>query len=588
MSEEGFDGAVWHYQYDAAGRLTQATQPSGRTRRLSYDEAGRLTRVEYEDGTFRALGYRADGALVEAENESGKVALERDALGRVVAEKQEDGEVTSRYSPAGHRLEVESSLGAHQKLLRDALGAVTGVTYASPGRPEWVVRMERDAGGLEVTRWMPGGVEATWRHDEAGRPTERRTLVGGGTVAQRAWRWRSQGQLAAISDTAHGLTEYVHDARGRLVGERRPDGSIRHRAMDVVGNLYRHLGREDRRYGPGGRLREADGIRYIHDADGNLTEKHTPQGTWLYGWNGAGLLCEVQRPDGVRVHLGYDALARRTRKVVLGTEIKREVRFVWDGDVPLHEVGSPEGLTTWLFEPESFAPLGKEDATRRYAVVTDHLGAPTEMYDELGQLAWRMQLDAFGVGQPDMALHPCPWRWPGQYEDEETGLLYNRFRYYDAYAGRYISQDPIGLLGGMLPYAYPANPLFQVDPLGLTEVNPGLINFSQRTVAENDYAGKMSSNQWDWGKSGPLRVMEVDGQYVSYDNRRLLAAQLAGLEKVPIEIVDPHAIMPGSKKTWEKAFWQRRNDRRNIEAGGVISRQGVKDRPRVIKKGCKG
>jgi hypothetical protein len=107
---------------------------------------------------------------------------------------------------------------------------------------------------------------------------------------------------------------------------------------------------------------------------------------------------------------------------------EREVRFVWDGHVPLHEVASEEGLTTWLFEPESFCPLAREDASGRYAVVTDHLGAPTEMYDELGQLAWRMQLDAFGVGKADMALKPCPWRWPGQYEDEETGLLYNRFR----------------------------------------------------------------------------------------------------------------------------------------------------------------
>ncbi|MDC0711451.1 RHS domain-containing protein [Stigmatella sp. ncwal1] len=255
--------------------------------------------------------------------------------------------------------------------------------------------------------------------------------------------------------------------------------------------------------------------------------------------------------------------------------------------MPLHEVASSEGLTTWLFEPESFSPLAREDATGRYAVVTDHLGAPTEMYDELGQLAWRMQLDAFGVGKADVTLHHCPWRWPGQYEDEETGLLYNRFRYYDAYAGRYISQDPIGLLGGMLSYAYPENPLVTIDPLGLMDVDPRLINFSQRTVAENDYAGKMSSNNWNWDRSGPLRVMDVDGQYVSYDNRRLLAAQVAGLKTVPVEVVKLNEVMPESKKTWEKAFWQRRNDRRNIEAGGVVPRQGIKERPQIIRSGCK-
>ncbi|EPX61056.1 hypothetical protein D187_001708 [Cystobacter fuscus DSM 2262] len=489
MREEGFDGAAWQYDYDAAGRMSRATQPSGRKRHHVYDEAGRLTRVKYDDGSFRAFRYRADGSLVEAENESGKVALARDALGRVVSETQADGQVTSRYAPSGHRVEVESSLGAHQKLTRDALGAVMGLTYTSPGRAEWSVRMERDAGGLEIARWLPGGVEASWRHDDAGRPTERRILVGGGTVARRTWRWRPAGQLAAMADSAHGLTEYLHDARGRLVGERRPDGNLQHRAMDAVGNLYRHPGREDRRYAPGGRLMEVAGTHYTYDADGNLTEKRTPQGSWRYGWNGAGLLREVQRPDGARVQFGYDALARRTRKVLLGASVEglssaaREVRFLWDGHVPLHEVASSESVITWLFEPEGFSPLVREDSTGRYSVVTDYLGAPTEMYDELGQLAWRMQLDAFGVGKADVALQVCSWRWPGQYEDEETGLLYNRFRYYDADVGRYISQDPLGLEAGPRLYGYPEDPLSAIDPLGLAKCGSKVIRAKSRTHA---------------------------------------------------------------------------------------------------------
>ncbi|WP_224369344.1 RHS domain-containing protein [Hyalangium versicolor] len=49
--------------------------------------------------------------------------------------------------------------------------------------------------------------------------------------------------------------------------------------------------------------------------------------------------------------------------------------------------------------------------------MTDHLGAPTEMCDGLGQLAWRMQLDAFGAGRADVAHQHCPWRWPGQYDE---------------------------------------------------------------------------------------------------------------------------------------------------------------------------
>ncbi|WP_143177418.1 RHS repeat-associated core domain-containing protein [Cystobacter ferrugineus] len=194
--------------------------------------------------------------------------------------------------------------------------------------------------------------------------------------------------------------------------------------------------------------------------------------------------------------MDYDALARRTRKVVLSAEAEdlsapgSQVRFVWDRHIPLHEVASSEELTTWLFEPESFSPLAKEDTTGRYAVVTDHLGTPTEMYDELGQLAWRMQLDAFGVGKTDVALQHCPWRWPGQYEDEETGLLYNRFRYYDAYAGRYISQDPLRLAAGPSLYGYPKDPLSATDPLGLNGCEKYQLSDSRRThILEGDGVG---------------------------------------------------------------------------------------------------
>jgi RHS repeat-associated protein len=146
-----------------------------------------------------------------------------------------------------------------------------------------------------------------------------------------------------------------------------------------------------------------------------------------------------------------------------------EVRFLWDRHVPLHEMTIDGQLTTWIFEPESFAPLGKEDKTGRYSIVSEHLGTPTEMYDDLGKLAWRMQLDMFGVGKADVARQNCPWRWPGQYEDAECGLYYNRFRYYEAQNGRYLSQDPVGLLGGLAPYEYVVDPLIGVDPLGLVE-----------------------------------------------------------------------------------------------------------------------
>ena len=131
---------------------------------------------------------------------------------------------------------------------------------------------------------------------------------------------------------------------------------------------------------------------------------------------------------------------------------------------------APAHVITWLFDPESFAPAAKLVDGQRYSTVTDYLGTPTAMLDSTGHVVWSASISIYGdLRNVQGDRHACPFRWPGQYEDEETGLHYNRFRYYDTDAGQYISQDPIGLVGGSALYAYVHDPLGWVDPLGLAK-----------------------------------------------------------------------------------------------------------------------
>nr|WP_263406737.1 RHS repeat-associated core domain-containing protein [Affinibrenneria salicis] len=91
------------------------------------------------------------------------------------------------------------------------------------------------------------------------------------------------------------------------------------------------------------------------------------------------------------------------------------------------------------------------------------------MIDDAGHTAWRIQLDPRGnTLDEDNPLDVAqPIRMQGQHYDEESGLFYNRYRYYDPETGRYVTQDPIGLAGGLNPYTYPLSPVTDVDPLGL-------------------------------------------------------------------------------------------------------------------------
>ncbi|MGR5149724.1 RHS repeat-associated core domain-containing protein, partial [Photobacterium alginatilyticum] len=81
---------------------------------------------------------------------------------------------------------------------------------------------------------------------------------------------------------------------------------------------------------------------------------------------------------------------------------------------------------------------------------------------------WQAEYSIDGLASPVIETISNPLRFQGQYFDEESGLHYNRFRYYDPKAGRFIHQDPIGLLGGLNPYQYAPNPVQWVDPLGLS------------------------------------------------------------------------------------------------------------------------
>jgi RHS repeat-associated protein len=116
------------------------------------------------------------------------------------------------------------------------------------------------------------------------------------------------------------------------------------------------------------------------------------------------------------------------------------------------------------------------------------------MYDEQGNLTWEADLDIYGKVRnfAGRSLSECPFRWQGQYEDSETGLYYNRFRYYSPEEGIYISQDPIRLEGGMVLYSYVKDPNSWVDVFGLDEL----------------YALIATKDGWypvfDYGKKAPI------------------------------------------------------------------------------------
>ena len=335
-------------------------------------------------------------------------------------------------------------------------------------------------------------------------------------------------QLSHARDAISGrIARYFYDDFGSLAEAGYGDGVRQWRNPDVMGNVYDSADRTDRTYARGGQLREDRRWRYHYDKQGNLVLKtkrkispiaESPQGNrksvfglfsgsntskerreqegliawqpgdYTYTWQPNGMLGSVTRPDGKVVTFKYDALGRRIEKTFNG----RVHRYLWDGDVVLHEweyaeterpqpivaengdvsFDRPEptdNLVTWVYDTDGYVPTAKLVNGKRYGIVSDYIGRPVQAYDEHGTPVWQADYDIYGnllnlKGNRKF----LPFRQLGQYEDEETGLYYNRFRYYDPNTGGYISQDPIGLAGGNPTlYGYVSDSNSWVDEFGL-------------------------------------------------------------------------------------------------------------------------
>ncbi|WP_147460351.1 RHS repeat domain-containing protein, partial [Pseudomonas syringae] len=226
------------------------------------------------------------------------------------------------------------------------------------------------------------------------------------------------------------------------------------------------------------RLRQWANHEYKYDAWGNLIEKVVGIVRWqTFTYDCENRLVKTETMADTQVEstssYQYDSLGRRVAKQ---SEIKGHTdhkRFLWQGLRMLREE-SPGQSSLYLYEPGSYAPLARVDEkegeveNKVYYFHTDQIGTPLEMTDAEGQIVWQAKYRAWGaveklvVNEVEQNL-----RFQGQYFDVETGLHYNTFRYYDPEIGRFITQDPIGLLGGVNLYQYAPSAIGWIDPQGL-------------------------------------------------------------------------------------------------------------------------
>lgn len=179
---------------------------------------------------------------------------------------------------------------------------------------------------------------------------------------------------------------------------------------------------------------------FTYNAKGQRTSKTTPASTTAFHYDMQGHLIEETTGTGGRI-----------------------ASYMWVEDTPLAVV----------FAPHTESNPGNQD--RVIYIHIDHLNTPRSATDAAGKIVWRWDSNASGRNAPNQdpgntgIQTVINLRFPGQYYDKETALLYNWNRYYDPNTRRYITSDPIGLEGGTNTYAYAKNNSVNYsDPDGLT------------------------------------------------------------------------------------------------------------------------
>ncbi len=573
------------------------TQPgsNGRlTSTRSYDPQSRLTAITLAKGVgtgsqrLRQRSYQYDqtGNLAQIEDsQRGATQYRYDPLGQLLSAVQPSLSETFAFDPAGNLLDRD----AQQK---DA--------QASAENTRLDQLAEQPAAGSQVPRNLPKVKLAQVTHNllrqYLGNSYE--YDIQGNTVLKRLSSTLSQAPSLLPAQNQAAQIAFAYDADNRLVQATR--------TWEKAGS------------------QTAQTARYSYDAFGRRIAKQVTEGgnteTTLFVWDGDVLVQEIH-PNNTITYLyepgSFVPLARVESKDGMASYVQREDlhlpkqaqwgmpkdRHAADAHLAsyhayLAELKEQAHQAVWQSKLNSAKQNAQNDTILHYQC--DHLGTPLELMDETGKVVWAARYKAWGrVLRYDKREVEQPLRFQGQYEDAETGLFYNRHRYYDPDQARYITQDPIGLAGGNNLYQYAPNATAWIDPLGLSKkcdanqpcpcppgsMDPNKINFSQRSVTgdgpkgANSYAETMMAGSWDWAGGPKLRVMNVGGSYVSYDNRRLAAARMAKKDCVPIDVVNPSAPGPLAGKNWQDAFDQRMNDPRNIRLGGPVPPGGLSGIP---------
>jgi RHS repeat-associated protein len=452
------------YTYDELGRvLTRMLNGTGTE--ITYDALGRLEQLEFPIGTFdySYVGQTGRVATVTYPNDQTTTYSyfddEQDFRLQTIHHKNPSAATLSKfdytYDAVGNiltwRQERASAAAKIYTFTHDLVDQLTSAVLTDTASPATILKRQAwayDAAGNRTVDQTDDAVSAS-THDELNRLQQRAPggpIVFAGSLNE-AGTVTIDGQPAAV-DTGNNFRGTAQVSTGTstvtlVARDASGNQTTQQYEMDTLGSTSSHT----------------------YDANGNLTS----DGTKTYFWNALNQLVEVKEGSTTVVTFEYDGAGRRTEKVAAGLTHQ----YIYDAEDIVEEriSGTASDTIRYHHGVGIDEPLARTNGSSVTTYdLADHLGSIVQESSAAGAITLEREYDAWGVAMQGAST--SGYAFTGREWDAEAGLYYYRARYYEPGRARFLSDDPIGLAGGMNQQRYVSNsPTGFTDPFGLQAIS---------------------------------------------------------------------------------------------------------------------
>ncbi|MGW1894199.1 IPT/TIG domain-containing protein [Streptomyces sp. NPDC002004] len=455
-------GAQASFEYDAAGHLKKATSRSDQAATAEYDLLGRPTAAKYgvnavgQAESTVTYGYDGNDRLKQiTDSQAGNQSFTYDDYDRLTTTTGPTGAVGYTYDNADRRTTMTAA-ATTTSYGYDKSSILTSVKTGTQD-----VAFKLDAAGREKTASLPGGITRTTGYDTTGMTKSIAYAQGTKTI---------------------GDLSYTRDDRTLQTGL---TGSLAKVALPAA--------ESGTQFGKDNRITTYGGRDFTYDADGQLKN----DGLRTYTWNARGELTGLTKA-GTASTFGYDPLGERLSKTTGGATN----RFLTDGTNPLVEQDASGTAKATVATSGLDEFLTRTEGGKTQVYLTDALGTVVGLANSDGTVATTYTYDPNGTPTASGTASSNPYTFTGR-ENDGTGLLYYRNRYYDTQTGRFISQDPVGQAGGTNLYQYAlSSPTTYTDPTGNNPMIAACVVGGLMDGGLDWLTQRLSGRKVNWGQVG--------------------------------------------------------------------------------------